>query len=356
MNVTALAIILLALYALSVALLRRFALKGLSCTRRFSRPAFHEGGEGEMIETVRNDRPMIVPWLRIESKISPYIRLGRQENLNVSDLSHTCSLFTLMPYQQIRRTHKVRFLRRGEYDLGNASLTAGDLFGFTEVYREQAMHVPVLVYPRLMDERDLPQPLCRLMNEVVSNRRLLSDPFLVRGIRTYQPGDPVRDIHWPATARMGEAQIRLHDYSAQCRLLVVLNVEEKDGQWGDHPSQEAEESIERLISMAATLCMRALEGGHSAGFAANMYLGEDAAFLEPDCDCAARERLLSAFAQLRLRRTLRFPTFLESLNACRDLDMIILSRYDSPEIQAALRMLRANGNQAALMLMEGGAA
>jgi len=207
-----------------------------------------------------------------------------------------------------------------------------------------------------MDERDLPQPLCRLMNEVVSNRRLLSDPFLLRGIRAYQIGDPVRDIHWPATARMGEAQVRLHDYSAQCRLLVVLNVEEKDGQWGDHPSAQAEDGIERLISMAATLCMRALSSGHSAGFAANMPLGEDAAFLEPDCDAAARERLLCAFARLRLRRTLRFATFLESLESCRDLDMIILSRYDSPEIQTALDALRRNGNQAVLMLMEGGAA
>lgn len=356
MSLPVLLLILIVLYVLSVLLLRHYALKGLTCTRSFLKSAVYEGEESEMIEIVRNDRPVLIPWLRVESGVSPHIRLGRQENLSVSDSTHYCSLFMLMPYQQIRRRHKVKFLRRGAYNLGSASLTAGDLFGFAEAHREQAMDVPVLVYPRLLDESELPRPLEQLMNEIVADRRLLQDPFLIRGIRPYQIGDPVRDIHWPATARTGQAQIRLHDYSAQSRLLVVLNMQRKENQWGDRLMDYEEAEIEHEISMAATLCVRALQNGFSAGFAANMPIGGDtvSAYIEPAAGSAAQDQLLSAFARLRLLRTLSFTTFLQQLSEHTGLDMLILSCYDSEEIQSALRLLRQNGNQAALYLVKGG--
>lgn len=361
MSLTTLLFVLLALYLLSAVLIRRFALRGLMCSRAFARSAVFEGEESEMIEIVRNDRPFTIPWLRVESGISPYIRLGRQENLSVSECTHTCSLFTLMPYQQIRRRHRVKFLRRGEYNLGSASLTTGDLFGLIEAHREQDMSVPVLVYPRLLDESELPAPLLRLMSAMISQRSLLSDPFLVRGIRPYQAGDPVRDIHWPASARTGELHIRLHDPSSHSRLLVVLNAQRTANQWGDKLAQEEEAGIEHEISIAATMMMNALSAGHSAGFCANMPIGEsrESAFLAPAGDAAAKERILSALARLRLTRTLRIETYLEQLCEQADpsmpMDIILLSCYDSEEIQTALAALRRRGHQAELFLTKGGA-
>lgn len=357
MSVLVILVVLAALYGLSGIILQKVGLKGLACSRAFSRPAVFEGEEGEMIEIVRNDRPVMIPWLRVESRISPHIRLGRQENLHVSGSMYYCSLFTLMPYQQVRRRHKVKFLHRGEYDLGSASLTAGDILGLFQSNREQSMSVPVLVYPRLLDERDVPAPLSRLMGEMVSRRQLLSDPFLVRGIRPYQMGDPVRDIHWPATARMGETQVRVHDHTAQTKLLVVLNVQRKDGQWGDHLMEYEQGEIEHEISLAATLCVQALRSGLAAGFAANMPLGEEknCTVMLPSGGAAREEELLTAFARLTILRSLAFPNFLESLTAYSGLDMLILSCYDSEDIQAAMRKLRRSGNQVELYLLKGGA-
>ena len=345
-------------YMLGGLILRRIALRHLGCTRAFLKPAVFEGEESEMIEVVRNDRPVIIPWLRVESRISPYIRLGRQDNLHISDDTHCCSLFTLMPYQQIRRRHRVKFLRRGEYNLGNASLTAGDLLGLLEANREQEMDVPVLVYPRLLEENEMPMPLAQMMNETVQRRQLMTDPFLFRGIRAYQMGDPVRDIHWPATARTGETQVRLHDYTAMNRLMVIINAEVKAGQWGDRLADDEQSVMEYAISIAATLCMRALESGMSAGFTTNMQLGSggESVFFPPEADAAAGERLLSAFARLRLVRTVRFATFLETLEDCRGMDVILLSCYDNEEIQAGLRRLRMNGSQAELYLVKEGRA
>lgn len=307
-----------------------------------------------MIEVVRNDKPLLIPWLRVESRISPFLRLGRQENLHMGgEDAYACSLFLLMPFQQIRRRHRVRFLRRGAYDLGNATLTAGDLLGVFQVSREQHIGASVLVYPRLLAERELPAPLSLLMEETVSRRFLLTDPFLVRGIRPYQPGDPVRDIHWSASARTGQTQVRLHDYTARTRLMVVLNGELRADQWGDVLMDYETVAVERAIRVAATLCVRAVRAGLCVGFAANMPQGKtrESTVLPPEGGIAREEELLCAFARLRVVRTVNFAQLLESLRDLSDTDVIVLSRYDSGEIREAMDALRARGNTATLHVL-----
>ena len=353
MNVLVIMVVMAVVLMLLNLLLSKFVLKGLKCTRAFSKPAVFEGEEAEMIEVVRNDRPMIVPWLRVESYISPHLRLGSQENLHVADSMYYCSLFSLMPYQQVRRRHKVKFLHRGAFDLGNASLTAGDMLGINQCTQEQVMSVPVLVYPRLLDDREVPEPLSRLLGETIAQRQLLTDPFLVRGIRPYLPGDPVRDIHWPATARMGETMLRVHDHTAQTRLMVIMNAQRTVNQWGDRIMDYEEGDLEYMISVAATMCVRALRAGLPAGFAANMPLdkGDESVIMLPSGGSAREEELLTAFARLTIRRTLRFPTFLESLTTCSGMDMLVISCYDSDEIQAAIRKLRRAGNNVQLHVL-----
>lgn len=351
MNILIYLVVLIVVYSIWGQSLR-FGLKKLSCTRAFSRPAVFEREEAELVEVVRNDRPFVIPWLRVESRISPYIRLGRQDNLHVSGEMYYCSLFTLLPYQQIRRRHRVRFLRRGSFDLGNASLTAGDVLGIYRTQRDQVLHVPVLVYPRLLGEDEIPAPVSRIMGELVRRRQLLQDPFLVRGIRPYSPGDPVRDIHWPATARTGEVQVRVRDYTARTRLLVVLNVQHDDLQWNDNLPQPDIDAVEYGISLAATLCVRALRDGLSAGFGANMPMdtpGETTLLLPAD-GAAREEEILAAFARLNVIRSQNFPAFLEALTAFSGLDVLVLSRYDSESIQTQLQQLRRCGNQVDLML------
>ena len=343
---------LCSLWGLSI----RHALKNLTCTRAFSQPTFFSGDEGELIEVVRNDKPFIIPWLRIESRISPYIRLGRQDNLHVSGEMYYCSLFTIMPRQQIRRRHRVRFLHRGYYDLGSVSLTAGDNLGLLRSYRTQELSVPVLVYPQLLDASQLPVPMSRTLGELVRRQQLLQDPFLVRGIRPYQPGDPVRDIHWPATARTGEVHVRVHDYSARTRLLVVLNMQSEELQWRDQLNEKDTEVVEYAISMVATLCVQTLQSGLAVGFATNMPMegSRESTLMLPADGMSREEDILANMARLSIVRTQHFPTLLESLTAYSGLDILILSRYDSDNIQASISQLRRSGNQVELHLYEGG--
>jgi len=334
----------------------KLGLKHLSCTRKFSGSAFFEGESGEIIEIVRNDQPFIIPWLRVESRISPHLRLGKQENLNVSGEMYYCSFFTMMPYQQILRRHRVTFLQRGEYDLGNAALTTGDIFGFYRFSKTQSVTAPVLVYPRILEPEALPLPVSLILGDLIRRHQLLSDPFLIRGIRAYQPGDPVRDIHWPATARTGEAQVKIHDQTARAKLLVVLNVQSQDLQWSPYISETEAEVVENGIRLAASLCLYALRSGLSAGFATNMPRKDmdGSTVLLPAPGSVQEEELLAAFAKAQIRCSGKFPALLDQLRACSGLDIVVMSAYDSESIREGIRGLLQAGNQVSFHLLEGG--
>lgn len=336
----------------------RRGLRNLHCTRAFSRPAYFVGEESELVEVVRNDSPAVIPMLRVESRISPHIRLGRQDNLHVSGEKYYCSQFALLPYQQIRRRHRVRFLHRGSFNLGSASLTALDIVGLSEFHRVQEADVPVLVYPPLIEDAEIPTPMSTQLREITRQPQLLQDPFLVRGLRTYQPGDPVRDIHWAATARMGDVQVRIHDYCVQTKLLVVLNVQTLDFQWSDQLSEREESLIEYGISLAATACVKGLREGLAVGFAANMTVDreKESVLMLPAEGNGREEELLTTLARLKILRTENFPVLLNDLAAYTGLDMLILSAYDSERIQEALEQLRRSGNQVTFQLLEGGGA
>ena len=337
-------------------LLIKKGMKNLTCQRSFSRTRVFEGESGELIEVVRNDGPYIIPWLRVESYISPNIRLGKQENMDVSSDTFYRSCFTLMPYQQIRRKHHVRFLGRGVYDLGNASLGAGDLLGMTRFWRDQQLSTPVVVYPQILDTDALPYPLSMVLGELVTRSRTLSDPFLVRGLRPYQPGDPVKDIHWQATARSEDVLVRVHDYTVCTRLLVVFNAQSHDAQWDDYIQPEDAPGVEQTIRLAASMCLHALRNGLAAGYATNMPQqprGKSTMLLPTD-GIVNEESLLESFSRLQLHCSEKFVPLLHCLQQHSGLDILVLSPYDSDSIQAEIAALKEKGNQVTFYQTEGG--
>ena len=337
-------------------LLVRWSVKKITCHRKFSRPTAFEGESGELVEVVRNDGPVVIPWLRVESVIPRGLRLGRQNIVELTDGAFYRSCFTTMPYQQVRRRHYVKFLRRGAYELGNANLVMGDLLGWTRFSKEQQISCPVTVYPRIPDTDELPFPLSDMLGQLAMKRQLLSDPFLVRGIREYQPGDLIRDIHWSATARTQEMQVKVHDNTISPRLLVVINAQGSDDQWDNYVRSEFEQLLEEEIRLAAAMCVYGLRAGLAVGMAANMPLerkGQSTVIL-PKEGIAWEETLLDSYARLQCHCSEMFVTFLDSLQTCHDMDILVISPYDSDSVQKGLEKLRSQGNQVTFYQMEGG--
>lgn len=336
-------------------------LRRIHYTRRFSRATAYEGETVELIEVIRNAKPFPVPWLRVESRISPFLRFGRggaDEEREIAAQQYHRSAFFLGPMCQVTRRHEVTCLKRGHYDVGSVALTAGDLVGLSVKSRQLTLPCELDVYPRILSEQELSTPSTRWQGELPVRRWIMPDPFLTAGIRDYRPGDPLRDVHWRATARMGTLQVKVRDYTADPRVMVVLNVQTSEKQWGDLMDYE-QEGVEQGIRIAATLCMRALGAGVEAGFASNACLigekGEGKTVFVPARRSQAQANiLLGTMARLLIHRETSFNTFLDELCLEKGIDVVILSAYDSEELRARMARLTRNGNSATLLRLERG--
>ena len=82
---------------------------------------------------------------------------------------------------------------------------------------------------------------------------------------------------------------------------------------------------------------------------------QDRTIILPADGGAQEEELLGSFARLSIRRTKRFPELLEEMCAYSDLDILVLSCYDSDTVRSSLDELRRHGNQVTFHILEGGA-
>ncbi|MBR0464866.1 MAG: DUF58 domain-containing protein [Clostridia bacterium] len=348
-----------AMILLQGALISFFGLYGVSYDRRFSKERVFEGEEVQMVEVISNRKLLPVPWIRAESRISPNLRFGRDQQSQEREISadqYHKSVFFLGPFSRITRRHKVTCLKRGHYEAGSVALTCGDLFAMFLKTDQKGVPCSIDVFPRLLSEDELSTPSTRWQGELAVRRWIMPDPFLVSGIRDYRPGDPLRDVHWGATARMGSLQVKTRDYTADPRMLVILNVQASEEQWGDLMDYE-QEVIEQGIRIAATLCQRALSVGVDAGFGSNGCLIGDKGTGRTVMIDAARgadqmEQILLTMARMEIHREVTFQTYLEGLTSLQNADILILSLYDSEAIRQKIDMIRAMGNSVTFMRLE----
>jgi uncharacterized protein (DUF58 family) len=352
-SILVLLVVVAALAALQGLVVGKFALRKLSYERRFSCASASQGEEVRMIEVIRNRKFLPVPWVKAESRISPNLQFQSDAGVQISGERYHKSVFYLKPFHQITRTHRVRLLKRGYYRAGSVSVQAGDLFSLNTPRMQVDTGAAIEVYPRLLSPAEIPLPSTRWQGDLLVKRWILPDPIWIGGIRPYTAGDERKDIHWRATARTGQLQVKVHEKTADPKMLVIINAQMSENQWGDLMDYE-QQVVEFMISLTAGLCLNALRNNVEAGFAINVPVDEkDEPTLLPPAKSSTREsELLSAMAHLTLKRTRTILKVLDDLCGCTGMDMLLLSVYDSELIQKRIGALRRSGNTVTLQLID----
>lgn len=146
------------------------------------------------------------------------------------------------------------------------------------------------------------------MGDRRSRRRLFEDPNRPMGVREYHPEDSFRRVHWPATARTGELQVKVFQPTSGQVMVVCLNVSTFERTWeGVHPPM-----LEYLVSMSATMCTKGIENGYRVGLIANGCIAKsDQPFrIPPGRSPRQLATLLSALAGVNPVVTAPFERFL----------------------------------------------
>lgn len=250
----------------------RYSLARVEYRRSFTpRRAFH-GETVTFTMEITNRKPLPLAWLEVvdelpqelvllKGRVIPSVRQRRQ---------HLVNLFSVRWYERVRRHFTVRCGARGYFPLGPARLRSGDIFGFTVrgVDDERVDHL--LVYPRVVPLTALGLPALHPIGDVTVRRRLYDDPTRITGTRPYEPTDPLRRIHWKATAKAQELRSKQLEATTARRLALFLNLDTL-GRYAEYRGF-VRALLEMNILTAASIASWGIESGYLVGLYANGYL------------------------------------------------------------------------------------
>ncbi len=242
-------------------------LRGVNLETAVSETRCLPGDRVRITTTLTNRGPLPLPWLILDLDLGIGLRVLDRAPAPGGDPGRQSIRIRsrLGPFERVTWTTDVACEARGIHPVGPLTLRAGDPFGFFVARQDQPAAEPVVVFPRFRSRLDLRLPLRDPLGSTRVRHLLQRDPSRIAGVRAYQPGDPYRSIHWRATARLGEIQVRVEEPSGGVRLGIFLNLDTFDHYWEGLDTALAE----RAISVAASLARWADDLGASVGLYAN---------------------------------------------------------------------------------------
>lgn len=166
--------------------------------------------------------------------------------------------------------------QRGVFRLGPHTLRTGDPFGLFGLEYADTRSESLLVYPRVAHIPDLDLPKGSSSGQD-RRRRTYSGSERAQAVRAYQPGDSLRHVHWPSSARQGELIVTDVETEPSGDLWIVLDVNRlvQSGRAGNS-------SLETSIVLAASVAAEFLGGGERRSVGLLAASGADLPTLEWD--------------------------------------------------------------------------
>lgn len=252
----------------------RHCLDRVEFRRAFTpRRAFY-GEEITLTLEVTNRKPLPLAWLELTDELPEEVvpKRGRVIPSLRQRRQHLVHLFSLRWYERVRRRVTVTCTARGYFPMGPARVRSGDLFGITSQGKDLESADHLIVYPKVVPLEALGIPALHPLGDHRSRRPLLEDPTRTIGVRDYQATDPLRRVHWKATARLGRLQTRQYEATTVHRLAIFLNMDTL-GEYAEYRGF-VRPLLELNVMVAASVAAWADAEGHPVGLIANGYLPE----------------------------------------------------------------------------------
>lgn len=175
------------------------------------------------------------------------------EFVDASDLPDYApgSVVACPPGGAYRWWKEVACARRGVFRLGPSKLRLGDPFGLFASELVYDRSETLLIYPRVVElpQVDLPRGSA---GGAAQRRRPLLGVLPAASVRDYVPGDSIRHIHWPTTARRGQMMVKELELEPSGDVWIVLDLQDVV-QRGEGRTGTLEHGIILAASMAAEM-------------------------------------------------------------------------------------------------------
>lgn len=284
------------------------ACKGLMVKRDGEELYLFPGDQGQVAVQVQNISRLPLAWVSLADRLPSNLAVGRQGQRPVFSLSPHSS-------QMIHLNIKAR--ERGVYRLGPLDVFVGDFFGIHTQKFQADEYATVVVYPQTRPLADLSLPSRLSFGNLKSPHWINHDPTRLAGVRPYQQGDALRTIHWAATARTQNFQVKQFDHRVSIHGLICLDFFQAGYEVSSYYVH-----TELAVSAAASFATHLLHLGESCGLLTNAilteylpdeteaHLGEGFLHIHSRQGMAQLTRILTLLAGVKTQNNLDFPTLL----------------------------------------------
>jgi uncharacterized protein (DUF58 family) len=232
------------------------------------------------------------------------------EDPHLSDAS--IFLPSIAPGESVEVTTSRPAIRRGWNGPSETTLRTVAPFGMAERRRRLPVEGRTLVLPMVvpLGDQSFIEPVATNEHAIHSSPRVGRGPEYL-GVREYRPGDSMRHVHWPSTARTGTVMVREFEQETTRRMAIVVDASRDAGD-GWTP-------LDRCCCAAASIALAARAHGHGA----RLVLAEDG---RPDVLARADDNeLLERLALLEADSRLPFAALLAGLGGeLRGVETVVL--------------------------------
>ena len=338
MVIVIMGLVVLGLVLLQDYIYRKFWQEGLSLDIGFSSGEAFEGDTLFLYQDLTNKKILPLPWVLTRFYLSRNLIFeGNTEQS--AELYRQSALFSIMMYQNIRRKKSFVCGRRGYYRLRNLKVTCNNLLHTRRFVNNMDCFSDLTVFPKILQDNEELDMLYKSFDAaMLSNSLINPDPFEFKGIREYQPTDPLRNINFKASAVAQQMMVNIHAPVSSKRLEIVLNVE----YYKPYPNFEL---YEQGIRLAATIASRYINDDVKVGFytnGADIYLGNQIR-VQGGNSHAHLHSILQALA--RVDTVFKAPHIASYLEDLRDDGAVylIISSYHGEDFLNALEDMRGRG-------------
>jgi uncharacterized protein (DUF58 family) len=334
----------------------RYCLSRVEYHRKLSSNRVFWGEEVQLEVEITNRKILPLFWLQIDDEVPSDVAFlkGRISPASMPNRSVLNNLLSLGWYHRVKRRYPVKCLQRGYFTFGPASLSSGDLFGFSR----RAMEVPevnsLMVYPRIVPLEKLGIPARQPFGDIRLEKHLFQDPVLTSGVRDYSSGDSLKQIHWKSTARRGKLQTKIFEPTTTVDMGIFLDVRTvKQPFWGSVPRL-----LELSIITAASVSQYALDKGYRVGLYVNQSRTtsrESIIKLAPSQHADQQFRIMEILAQVHQTETMQMSRLVlkEARNVPWGSTIVVITAVVPDALLGALSQIKRGGRKVALIIVGG---
>ncbi|TNE51506.1 MAG: DUF58 domain-containing protein [Deltaproteobacteria bacterium] len=295
------------LYLLLGMMLSLIVISGILCNISLSKLAVERTIPSEIFAGT----PCLVSLsVRNKKRFFPSFSIEIEDRIEYLPKGKKCYFLKISPGSSQQTAYRLTLPRRGRYELDEVRVSTR--FPFALFTKTRILSVPgeMIAYPRIT-------PIALPAGDALKQTGW--DASMQRGqgidffaLRDMQPGDELRWVHWPSTARLGTFQVR--EFTDDQRPQVDMMVWQEMPEGIDH----AEERLDPAVDMAASLLLAFVQREQPVRLAT-------ATHQFPPVDHPSRlADILLHLALLSPQEALAKPSWLD------DFPLVVLSEDSSP--------------------------